>query len=82
VTDYIVDMQCPKCGELHRLSNGLLLENGPTKTGSLAELYGSRPLPLALVGLLTDLAYCETLGEWVQQWDRAWVFLQPLQRCR
>ena len=36
-----VDSICLKCGQLHLVSNGLVIERGPTESGSLAGLAGA-----------------------------------------
>jgi hypothetical protein len=78
VYSYIVDMRCPKCGELHQVTSGLQLEHGPREAGTLAELYGESELPEALAHLLKDIVWCETNGGWVRQEERTGVFLTPL----
>ena len=74
---YLVDMNCPECGERHLLSIGLSLDHGPTESGSAAELYGDGELPTALVSLLDDPVWCPAAWEWVTQKDRQRVFLVP-----
>ena len=77
---YIVDLRCPKCGKVHRVSSQYQVANGPTKPGSLADLYGAGDLPSALVRLLDDLVWCPVTQQWVNQKDRARVYLTPKQR--
>jgi hypothetical protein len=51
---YVVDMQCPQCGELHRVTNEFFLDGGPTEAGTVAELYAGRELPPPLVSKLVE----------------------------
>ena len=74
---YIVDLQCPKCGEAHRMTSGLLLDCDPIQPGNPAALHGKGDLPTALASLLNDKVWCETAGQYVQQQDRQRVFLRP-----
>jgi hypothetical protein len=75
---YAVDIICPKCGERHLMIRSLMLEGGPTKAGSLAELSGNQPLVPNLARLLNEGVWCETEGGYVSQPDRALAFLRPL----
>jgi hypothetical protein len=45
---YAVDLRCPECGKVHRVSNRFQLTPGPTETATVAEVYPDGKLPLAL----------------------------------
>jgi hypothetical protein len=75
---YIVDLRCPKCDKVHRVSTRYWVHDGPTKAGSLADLYPDGNLPRDLVLLLAKLVWCPTVEQWVNQTDHAQVFLRPL----
>ncbi len=78
---YNVDLDCPRCGTAHRVIGGLvgslMIENGPDRPGTIAELYEGRELPAVLVRLLNDKVWCETLGEYGLMDDPARVHLTP-----
>jgi hypothetical protein len=76
---YIVDIRCPKCGKVHRVSNQHQIPDGPGRPGSLADLYGAGPLPPMLATMLEDLVWCEVTEQWVNQTGRTKVFLTPRQ---
>ena len=50
---YNVDLDCPRCGKRHEvyggLWGGLVIENGPDRAGTIAELHEGRELPGVLV---------------------------------
>ena len=75
---YLVEMTCPRCGQLHRITSGLILEGGPTRAGSLAELYGTAPLPWGIMDTVESKVYCERDKQYTQPQDRRTVFLTPL----
>jgi len=72
---YAVDVVCPKCGEKHRLSEGVWLHDGPESTSSLGDYCVSQERVPSIVSLLKEKVWCETEGEWVQQTHCNQVFL-------
>jgi hypothetical protein len=77
---YIIDIRCPKCGRVHRVSSYYNLDDGPIEPGDLADLFGDGELPARLVSLLDDLVWCPVTQKWVNQKDRTRVYLMPKQR--
>jgi hypothetical protein len=75
---YIVDIQCPKCNEVHRVSKRYRVPNGPTQPGTLADLYPDGKLPPELVLLLAKQVWCPIVRQHVNQTDHDQVFLTPL----
>ena len=65
-----VDFDCPRCGKRHEVCGGLI-ENGPDRTGTIAELYEGRELPGVLVSLMTDTPWCDEVGEYAPMDDPA-----------
>ena len=51
--------------------------NGPTEAGTVAELYGDRPLPVILVELLRTAQWCDQAGSYVPIGDPARLRLTP-----
>jgi hypothetical protein len=74
---YSVTLRCPKCEQVHRVINGLVLHGGPTERGTATELYAGRELPTTLVDFLTGLVKCDETGEWVEMDDPVRVYLRP-----
>lgn len=56
---------------------GLVIENGPDRPGTIAELYEGRELPAVLVRLLNDKVWCEQAGDYILIADPARVQLTP-----
>ena len=60
---YNVDLDCPRCGRRHEVYGGpglgLIIPNGPDRTGTTAELYAGQGLPAVLVTLITDTPWCD-----------------------
>jgi hypothetical protein len=81
VTSYTVTLSCRRCGGEHLVVGGivgaLLIEDGPNREGTIAELYAGRELPAVLVSLLNDKVWCDDAGEYVLIADPARVFLTP-----
>ena len=81
MTSYTVTLNCPRCGSEHLVVGGLagalLVEDGPDREGTIAELYAGRELPAVLVRLLNDKVWCEDAGEYVLIADPARVILTP-----
>ena len=55
----------------------LVIENGPDRPGTIAELYEGQELPGVLVRLMTDTPWCDQVGEYVPMDDPARVVLRP-----
>jgi hypothetical protein len=79
MTSYIVDLRWTNCGQVHRVSNDLRLDHGPTQPGSLADLYAGADLPRTLANLLNDLVWCDQAAAYIQDHDPARVHLTPSQ---
>jgi hypothetical protein len=77
MTSYLMDLRCPKCGQVHRVSNDLRLDHGPTEPGTLSDLYGSAELPRTLANLLHDLVWCDQSAAYIQDHDPARIYLFP-----
>ena len=59
------------------LGCGLLMENGPDRPRTIAELYAGRELPGVLVDLMTDTPWCDQVQEYVPMDDPARIHLRP-----
>jgi hypothetical protein len=81
MTSYAVTLNCSRCGTEHIVVGGLvgalLIEDGPDRAGTIAELYAGRELPAVLVSLLNDKVWCDDAGEYILIADPARVFLTP-----
>jgi hypothetical protein len=81
MTSYTVTLNCPRCGGEHLVVGGLvgalLIEDGPDREGTIAELYAGRELPAVLTRLLNDKVWCDHAGEYVLIGDPARVVLTP-----
>jgi hypothetical protein len=55
----------------------LQIPDGPTRAGTVAELYPGGELPRALSSLLNDLVWCDEAGEYVEIADPERVVLTP-----
>lgn len=77
MSSYIVHLRCPNCGQIHRVSNDLRLDHGPTRPGTLADLYAGADLPRTLANLLGDLVWCDQSAAYIQDHDPARVYLTP-----
>lgn len=78
---YNLDVGCPRCGKLHRVIGGpwggLMIEHGPDRPGTIAELYESRELAAVLVRLLNGKVWCDQAGDYVLMDDPARIHLPP-----
>lgn len=72
---YGVHVICPLCGKRIWVTSGLHLQNGPTESGSVAELYGQGELPAPLASKMNDLVWCDTDQQYIEQGDRDKVYL-------
>ena len=84
---YRVEYLCDRCGEVHLVGgggvlDGLVLDRGPLRVGTVAELWPSGGLPSVVAALLADLIWCDGVGEYVGMGDPAWVVLTPVDKGR
>jgi hypothetical protein len=80
VRAYTVDIQCPSCNRMHRVTDGLLLRAGPAELVNLGNLIPSSDLPPVLPDLLNDKVWCDSAGDYVEMPDRWRVLLKPAPR--
>ncbi len=80
MTNYLVDIRCPRCGKIHRVSSSFRLDDGPTEPGSLTDLYAEGNLPARVVTILAGQVWCKMSQRWVKQQDRRRVYLTPCRR--
>ena len=67
---YSATYACPHCGGVHLVAGsepglGLVIENGPTSTGTVAELWPTGDYPVSVAERLEALRWCDAVGEYV-----------------
>lgn len=67
---------CPHCGGTHLAAGGepglrLVIENGPDRAGTVAELWPNGNYPPAVAEKLKALRWCSAVGEYVAMDDPA-----------
>lgn len=70
---------CNKCGRIHSTGFSVLLQEGPDRRQSLAELYDGNP-PESLASLATTRVTCPFTGKQFSQKNYCHIFLIPVRR--
>jgi hypothetical protein len=73
---YRVDLVC-KCGRVHRICNELQIPDGPTRAGSLEDLYPSGKLPPVLIEKMGDLMTCDAAEGYTPIGEMGRLMLTP-----
>ena len=68
---YSATYDCPHCGQIHLVAGGglglgLVIENGPTRTGTVA-----------VAGKLNSLTWCDAVGDYVLMDDPGTITIFP-----
>ena len=74
---YRIVVFCPSCDRTHPARVTLFLEDGPSKTATIGDVYKDKPLPLELVKLLGKDTLCPELAISVKLEDPDNVYLVP-----
>jgi hypothetical protein len=76
---YSFFVTCNKCGRIHNTGFSIMLQEGPDKRQSLAELYDESP-PGSLANLATTRMTCPFTGKQFTQNNYSRIFLIPARR--
>lgn len=76
---YSFFVTCNKCGRIHNTGFSVMLQEGPDKRQSLAELYDGTP-PEGLANLAASRITCPFTGKQFSQSNYSRIFLIPARR--
>jgi hypothetical protein len=76
---YSLFVTCNKCGRIHNTGFSVMLQEGPNKRQSLAELYDGSP-PESLSNLAATRMTCPFTGKQFSQNNYSRIFLMPARR--
>lgn len=76
---YSFFVTCNKCGRIHNTGFSVMLQEGPDKRQSLAELYDESP-PESLANLAATRMTCPFTGKQFSQNNYSRIFLMPARR--
>lgn len=75
---YDVYVICSECLDVHRMSTGITLEDGPKEKQSIASAYAEKRPPSDIVTLLKNGLQCPETGKTFVQEDINQIFLVPV----
>lgn len=76
--NYDVYVFCTECLDIHRMSTGMTLEDGPVEKQSVASAYAGKQPPPDIATLLKNQFQCPETGKTFVQEDINQIFLVPV----
>jgi hypothetical protein len=75
MTQYIIQVHCIACGDLHSMGVSVALAGPPTKKQSIAKKFHGQKLPPDIEKLRDARTYCQKFGRHYAQRDEKQIFL-------